>query len=66
MPDSPKIAHSVSRGGSLRMVAVVDHGQTVVLGDIAFTVGHADTQSLRTVETVEVDLRLGVVVGRVG
>ena len=66
MPDAPGVAHGVAGRGGLGVEAVVDDGAAVVLRLEDLTVGKARAKAVGIVEAVEVDLRLGMVMGRIG
>ena len=66
MADAPCIAHGITRRGALGMEAVVDHRKAVVTGAIDLAVGKTRAETLRIVKAVEIDLRLGMVMGRIG
>ena len=66
MADAPGIAHGVARRGGLGVEAAGDDGAAVVAGLVDLAVGKAGAEALGIVKAVEVDLRLGVVVGGIG
>ena len=66
MPDAPGVAHGIARRGGLGVEAMVDDRQAVVAGLVDLTVGKARAEALGMVEAVEIDLWLGMVMGRIG
>ena len=60
MPDAPCVAHGVAGSHHLRMEAVIDDGAAVLLGLVDVAVGETGAEAVRIVETVEIDLRLGM------
>ena len=66
MADTPSVAHSIAGCGSLGMETVVNNCQSIVLGFENLTISKTNAKTVRIIKTIEINLWLGMMVGRIG